>query len=157
MRLSRLATGRVADDTVLLSEDGPAGSGDAGDVSVTRDTPTSLAATVRADGEGYLVVADALQQGWVAEVDGEGADLVDADHAGVAVYVPRGRHDVTLRYAPPGQRAGLAVSAVAAAGLAAAWIWGDRLAARVRRGRRTPIGQPSGPTDQRPSNEVSPP
>jgi Bacterial membrane protein YfhO len=156
-RLRRLATGTVADGTVLLSEDGPAGSGDTGDVTMTRDTPTSLAATVRADGDGYLVVADALQQGWVAEVDGEGADLVDADHAGVAVYVPGGRHEVTLRYAPPGQRAGLAVSAVSAAGLAAAWIWGDRLASRVRRRRRPQVGQPSAPTDQRPSSEVRPP
>jgi hypothetical protein len=156
-RLRRLATGTVADGTVLLSEDGPAGSGDAADVTVTRDTPTSLAATVRADGDGYVVVADALQQGWVAEVDGEGADLVDADHAGVAVYVPGGRHEVTLRYAPPGQRAGLAVSAVSAAGLVAAWIWGDRLASRVRRRRRPRVGQPSAPTDQRPSSEVRPP
>jgi hypothetical protein len=129
-RLHRLSAGDVADDTVLLSEDGPAGSGMTGDVTVTRDTPTGLAATVDAEGDGYLVVADALQQGWVARVDGEGADLVDADHAGVAVHVPAGRHEVTLHYEPPGQRAGVAVSALTAAALAAAWVWGDRLRSR---------------------------
>jgi len=147
-RLSRLATGGVADDTVVLSEAGPAGSGEPGDVAVTRDTPASLAAVVDAQGDGYLVVADALQQGWVAEVDGERADLVDADHAGVAVYVPAGRHEVTLRYAPSGQRAGVAVSAVAAAGLAAAWMRGDRLRLRWGRRRRAPTGQSSVPIDQ---------
>jgi hypothetical protein len=129
-RLDLLASGGVADDTVLLSEDGPAGSGARAEVSIDRDTPTSLGATVDADGDGYVVVADALQHGWVAEVDGERADLVDADHVGVAVHVPEGRHEVTLRYAAPGQRAGLAVSAVAVLGLVAAWVWGDRVLAR---------------------------
>jgi hypothetical protein len=157
IRLRRLAMGGVADDTVVLSEDGPAGSGEAGDVTVTHDTPASLAAAVDAQGDGYLVVADALQQGWVAEVDGEQADVVDADHAGVAVYVPAGQHEVTLRYAPAGQRAGVAVSAVSAAGLVAGWLWGDRLRLRLGRHRRAPVDQPSVLTDQRPSSEVNPP
>jgi hypothetical protein len=156
-RLSRLAAGRVADDTVLLSDDGPAGSGRGGDVTVTRDTPMGMAASVDARGDGYLVVADALQQGWVGEVDGEPADLVDADHAGVAVHVPAGRHEVTLRYAPPGQRAGVAVSAASAAGIAAAWIWGDRLIRRLGRRQRARADQSSVPIDQRPSSEASPP
>jgi uncharacterized membrane protein YfhO len=103
---------------------------------VTRDTPTSMAAAIDAEGDGYVVIADALQQGWVAEVDGKRADLVDADHALVAVYVPAGRHELTLRYDAPGQRAGLAVSAVSVAGLAAAWLWGDRLRTRWRPDRR---------------------
>jgi Bacterial membrane protein YfhO len=156
-RLSRLAAGRVADDTVLLSDDGPAGSGRGGDVTVTRDTPMSLAASVDAQGDGYLVIADALQQGWVGEVDGEPADLVDADHAGVAVHLPAGRHEVTLRYAPPGQRAGVALSAASAVGITAAWIWGDRLLRRLRRRQRARADQSSAPIDQRPSSEVSPP
>ena len=156
-RLSRLAAGRVAEDTVLLSDDGPAGSGRGGEVTVTRDTPMSLAASVDARGDGYLVVADALQQGWVAKVDGEPADLVDADHAGVAVHVPAGHHEVTLRYAPPGQRAGVSVSAASAAGITAAWIWGDRLLRRLRRRQRARADQSSVPIDQRPPSEVSPP
>jgi hypothetical protein len=156
-RLSRLAEGRVADDTVLLSEDEPAGSGSDGDVTVTRDTPMSLEASVDARGDGYLVVADALQQGWVGAVDGDPADVVDADHAGVAVHVPAGRHDVTLRYAPPGQRAGVAVSAASAVGIAAAWVWGDRLLRRPGRRPRARADQSSVPIDQRPSSEVSPP
>jgi uncharacterized membrane protein YfhO len=116
-----------------------------------------MAASVDARGDGYLVVADALQQGWVGEVDGEPADLVDADHAGVAVHVPAGRHEVTLRYAPPGQRAGVAVSAASAAGIAAAWIWGDRLIRRLGRRQRARADQSSVPIDQRPSSEASPP
>jgi hypothetical protein len=156
-RLSRLATGAVADDTVLLIDEGPAGSGADGSVTITRDASSSLAVDVDADGDGYVVVADALQRGWVAEVDGERADLVDADHAGVAVHVPSGRHAVTLRYSPPGQRAGLAISALAAVGLVVAWIWGERLLVRLRQRHidATPQGPPT--IDQPPSSEVSPP
>jgi hypothetical protein len=64
---------------------------------------------------------------------------------------------VAVRYAPPGQRAGVAVSAASAAGIAVAWIWGDRLTRRLGRRRRTPVDQSSASIDQRPSSEVSPP
>jgi hypothetical protein len=156
-RLRLLTTGAVDDDTVLLSEDGPAGSAEEGTVTFTRDTPSGLAFAVDADGDGYLVVADALQQGWVAEVDGERADVVDADHAGVAVHVPAGRHAVTLRYSPPGQRAGLGISATSVVALVVAWLWGERLLVRLRRHRVDLSPHGSASIDQRPSSEVSPP
>lgn len=124
-RLQRLANGTMPADVVLLSDDGPAGSGAPGVVDVRLDAPTSIAVDVTADGDGYLVVADALQHGWRAEVDGEPADLVAADHAGVAVHVPEGTHTVTLRYHAPGQRAGLGISAVTLAGLVAVWSWAE--------------------------------
>jgi uncharacterized membrane protein YfhO len=71
-------------------------------------------------------VADALQSGWRATVDGEAADVLDADHAGVAVLVPEGRHTVTLRYRPSAWRAGLALTATTALALAAATVWDIR-------------------------------
>jgi uncharacterized membrane protein YfhO len=46
-------------------------------------------------------VADALQAGWVATVDGAPAELVAADHGIVAVAVGAGTHHVELRYAAP--------------------------------------------------------
>jgi hypothetical protein len=124
-RLERLAEGTLPADVVLLSDDGPTGSGTAGVVDVRLDTPTSITVDVTAEGDGYLVVADAIQHGWRAEVDGRTADLVAADHAGVAVHVPDGNHTVTLRYRAPGQRAGLAVSAVTLVGLVGVWTWAE--------------------------------
>jgi uncharacterized membrane protein YfhO len=52
------------------------------------------------------VVADAVQSGWHASVDGKPADVVPADHALGAVFVPAGRHVVTLRYQPEAWRLG---------------------------------------------------
>jgi hypothetical protein len=125
-RLDLLASGEVADDVVVLSDEGPPGAGAPADVDVERDAPASIAVAVDAAGDGYLVVADSLQYGWVATVDGEPADLVDADHAGVAVRVPEGRHEVVLRHRPPGQQAGIAISAASVLALAGAWLWSER-------------------------------
>ena len=142
-RLGALAAGTVPDDTVVLSEPDPTGgeetSAAAGaattdvtaDLDVEADTPTAIELAVDADRAGHVVVADALQAGWVATVDGREAPVVDADHAAVAVAVPAGRHQVALHYRPRGQRVGLAISAVTALGLAVAAGWG-----RLRRRHR---------------------
>ena len=89
---------------------------------------------MNAQGAGFLVVADALQSGWTVEVDGRRAELMDADHAGVAVRVPEGRHTVTLHYTPGGWRLGQVLSALTMLGLAGVVIWD------VRRRRRPALG-----------------
>lgn len=137
VRLEQLASGRVPRGTVVLDEAGPEGSGRPARIDVTEDTPSGIAATVEADGDGYLVVADSIRHEWVATVDGEPADLVAADHAGAAVHVPAGRHEVRVAYRPPGQRAGLAVSGVSALALVSACVWD------VRRRRRAAAAEPS--------------
>jgi hypothetical protein len=133
-RLDLLANDHLAHDVVVLSDDGPRGSGAGAVLEIEHDTPTTIAGAVDAAGDGYLVVADSLQHGWVATVDGERAEVVEGEHAGVAVFVPDGRHEVVLSYRPPGQRAGVAVSALSAVALAAAWWWSAR---RFRGSRAT--------------------
>ena len=101
-RLTVLANVRDPGRVVL---DGPApapAEGKPATVTVAGDGPDDMAATVNATGAGYLVVADALQTGWTATVDGKPAPLVDADHAMVAVPVPAGQHTVRLDYTVPG-------------------------------------------------------
>jgi hypothetical protein len=147
-RLEALAAGAVPADTVVLDEpDGAAGAGpaetrnSAATLVTEHDGRVGLDVAVDADRAGHLVVADALQHDWVATVDGEPADLVPADHAGVAVAVPAGHHEVDLRYRPRGQRVGLAVGAVTALALALAAVAG----AGRRVGRRSgPPGPPGG-------------
>lgn len=146
-RLAALAGGTVDDDTVVLSDPAtggddagaPAGGGDGtpASVTVTHDGRTTIAATVDADEPGHVVVADAMQNDWVATIDGESADLVAADHAGVAVAVPEGRHEVELRYRPRGQRAGVAISGVTAVAVLAACFGGP--AARRARASARPL------------------
>src|SRR5690606_22466807 len=134
-RLALLAGGTSPGSTVVLPEPGPAASGEPAAVDVVADAGETVRAVVEADGDGYLVVADAIQRGWRATVDGEPAELRAADHAVVAVAVPEGRHVVELSYAPPGQRTGLGIAAGSAVVLGAI-AFSSRLAAGRRSGSR---------------------
>jgi hypothetical protein len=114
-RLDALTRG-VPAETVVLSKPGPAGSGKPAKIELTEDSGARIAATVHAEGAGYLVVADAmLQPGWSVTVDGHAAALVAADGAMAGVYVPAGAHEVAFSYLAPGQVAGVAISSVTAA------------------------------------------
>lgn len=93
-------------DTVVLDEPGAAADGRPATVRVDEDSGDVIRVAVQAEGAGYLVVADAIQTGWSVEVDGRPGTLVHADHAFVAVAVAAGRHDIVVRYDPPGQTVG---------------------------------------------------
>ncbi len=136
-RVSMLASGTLPDDTVVLSDPGPAGSGQPATVQVSDDGTDSITTDVDAHGAGYLVVADADQVGWQATVDGHRADLVPADEGLVAVNVPAGRHTVTVHYDLPRQTAATAVSGVVALGLLAVPAGEWWLGRRRRRRRRS--------------------
>jgi hypothetical protein len=112
-RLQILKTGGVSPDTVLLDEPGaPAASGRDGHVRVTRDDTDSLAISVDAQGAGYVEIADDMQHGWKAAIDGRPAPLLDADHALVAVATPAGHHEIRVWYHPKGFKGGVLISLV---------------------------------------------
>lgn len=100
-RVQMLAAGQVDGDSVLLSSDGPQAAGQPASVNVDEDGLDTVSATVNANGQGYLVVADADQVGWTAAVDGKKTPLVPADQGVVAVSVPAGTHTVTLTFSAP--------------------------------------------------------
>jgi hypothetical protein len=134
-RLDQLATGALGSDQVLLDAPGPQAAGRPARVGVVTDGLDEIVVDVTAEGAGYLVVADALQTGWAAEVDGAPAELLPAEHAVVAVPVPAGGHRVRLHYAAPQHNAGLWISAVAA--VAALGLAGHECTTRRHRsGRR---------------------
>jgi hypothetical protein len=110
-RIGVLASGAVPDEVVLTGP-GPTGSGEGAGLDVVEDAGDRIEVLVSASGQGYLVVADPLQFGWEATVDGEPAALRPADHGLVAVLVPSGSHRVVLRPDPPGWSVGLALSAI---------------------------------------------
>jgi hypothetical protein len=120
-------------DTVVLSRAGAAGTpvgsdhaGSAGNddtsVTVLSDTPDRLDVAVDATNDGWLVVADSLQVGWTATIDGETTELVDADHGLVALFVPVGEHRVRLEYTPRGRPVTTVVSALGVAVLIALFV-----------------------------------
>jgi hypothetical protein len=105
-RLTILKDG-LPPDEVLLSRSGPLGSGDGAHLQVAEDSGDRIRIIVDAQGDGYVVVADPLQQGWIAALDGRSVVLRAADHGVVAVHVPAGKHEVLLVARPPGWRLGL--------------------------------------------------
>ncbi|UQX87552.1 YfhO family protein [Jatrophihabitans telluris] len=111
-RLAALKAG-LPDGGVILDSAAPAASGSGAKVTVADDAESTLDVDVDAQGSGYLVVADSMQQpGWSASVDGRTVPLVPANNAMVAVDVPAGQHRVVLRYTVPGLRLGTAASAL---------------------------------------------
>jgi hypothetical protein len=141
-RVALLAAGAIDDDQVLLSKDAPPGSGAGAVVEIDEDLNDVIETTVDAEGDGYLVVADADQVGWQATVDGEPAELLAADQGVVAVAVPEGRHTVQLRYVAPYGNAGLWLSLFTVV-LLIGVVVADQLVLR-RRGR---TDQPDSPAN----------
>jgi hypothetical protein len=73
---------------------------------------------VRAAGPGLLVVTEAWDAGWSAEVDGAAAALVRVDQALIGLAIPKGPHRVLLRHRAPGLLAGALLAALGACGVA---------------------------------------
>lgn len=73
---------------------------------------------VESDGPGYLVARDSFARGWTAEVAGREAPVLRANGKHRAVPIPAGRHEVLMRYRPPGLGPGLALTGLSLAAAA---------------------------------------
>ena len=73
--------------------------------------------------DGWIVTSIAAWKGWRAYIDGRRVNTQFANHAFLAVHVPKGRHTVELRYWPGSFVAGRAITLWTAAALAAALTW----------------------------------
>jgi hypothetical protein len=82
---------------------------------------------LRAQGPGWLVIAEGWDRGWRATCDGAALNIVRVNNMTMAVPLPPGAHRVLLHYWPPGLSAGLLMAGVAPFGLAVAF--------RMRRAR----------------------
>lgn len=138
-RVRALADQSLPDSTVVLSapSDHTADPDGTATITLRGDDVNRTVADVDATAGGWVVVADSLQRpGWTATVDGEPTDLVAADDAGAAVWVPAGVHRVQLQYAVPGARTGYLLSGAAVV-LAALTCIAVTVLVRRRRKRRT--------------------
>ncbi len=64
------------------------------------NNPNQWRAEVRADTEGWLVLADTWYPGWQVRLDGDQGELLRANYLFQAVHVPAGQHTVDLIYQP---------------------------------------------------------
>lgn len=105
--------------TVLLEEPLTGGqqvsaaTGSPGEATVTRYEHERATITTEADGGRLLVLTDTHYPGWVATVDGAAAEILRANYAFRAVFVPAGRHEVVFTYRPASVRWGASISAAA--------------------------------------------
>jgi hypothetical protein len=114
-----LKTGGVA------VEGGTAARGVRGRIERMESGPGHVEVVLEADSATVLVVREGWAAAWTAQVDGERAVVRRADGRHQAVPVPGGRSVVRLRYRPSGLIPGLALSLLAAAGLAGL-VWQRR-------------------------------
>jgi hypothetical protein len=118
-RLALLTNGDLDSGEVVLDTRAGESTGASATVEVVEDGTDTVEVTVAAEGAGYLVIADAIRNGWEARVDGAPAELLAADHALAAVPVDAGRHTVRLTYTTPYHGAGTWLSAATGALLCA--------------------------------------
>jgi hypothetical protein len=88
--------------------------------------PAEVAYEIEADGAGLLLVRDSFARGWRARVDGRPTAVLRANGKHRAVAVPGGRHQVVMWYEPPGLRAGLGATGLAAIAAVALLVRGRR-------------------------------
>ncbi len=71
------------------------------------------------DAERLLVLTLPADEGWTATVDGACVETEKALEVLLALRLPPGEHEISLRYTPPGLRVGLALSVLSLAATAA--------------------------------------
>ena len=90
------------------------GSGGAGPIVWELFDPDRRRLRIATSGPALLVISENWFPGWVAEVDGEPADVHRANLTLQAVVIPSaGDHTVTLRFTAPMVRSALRLSMVA--------------------------------------------
>jgi len=118
----------------------------AGKADLARSEPGRL--DVRAEGPGLLVVSEAWDAGWTAEVDGAAAAVHRVNLAQMGVVLDAGIHRVRFAYRPRGLSAALAL--FAAGGLALVLHASRRRVWSARRERvRVPLSRVPGGPEQR--------
>ena len=81
---------------------------------------------VETNASAYLVVRASYAHGWQAAVDGVPAPVMRANGKHRAIAVSAGKHEVVLRYEPPGLLLGKLVSGVAGGFCALLLLFGPR-------------------------------
>jgi hypothetical protein len=84
--------------------------GNTGEVKIQFWREEEIELVVRAERPLLLVLNDSFFPGWLARVDGVGAEIRRANYLSRAVFVPRGEHQVRFLYRPRSFYLGIAIS-----------------------------------------------
>jgi hypothetical protein len=86
--------------SIPLADPNLPGTGNTGDVSITRYEGNHVSATVSARSNALLVLGEKYFRGWKATVDGKAADIHPVNHILRGVYLTRGDHSVEFLFDP---------------------------------------------------------
>jgi membrane protein YfhO len=92
--IADFAAWSVVEDKIVGSE--PNGPG----VAQITSSGSHLRVRAQMSGPGWVVVSNSFWKGWTAWERGRRVPLRFADHAFMAMYLPRGNHEIELRYRP---------------------------------------------------------
>jgi len=84
-----------------------------GQVHIAEESPNELLIRIRSDASGWVVLSDIWYPGWQASLDGNPAQILQANFLFRAVKVPQGIHFVRLVYRPFEFYFGVVISLVA--------------------------------------------
>ncbi len=82
-------------------------------------TSSGLTAEIELSKENIVFFSASVNDGWSAFVDGKPCEIHNVNNGMIGVRVPAGKHSIELRYTVNGLTAGIVISAVSAAALAA--------------------------------------
>jgi hypothetical protein len=111
----------IREEAIVADDAAPAHAGPAtGAAVVTHDDARGIEVSAMTDRRGLLVLTEVLYPGWRVWVDGRPATPVYTDYVLRGVWIEAGTHTVTWKYEPVSYRAGLFLSLLGLATLAAA-------------------------------------
>jgi hypothetical protein len=108
------------------------------EVALTGRSTDNVVIHARMSCTGMVVLSDVFFPGWHAEVDGHATPIYEVNEAMRGVIVPRGDHNITMRYRPASALAGGLLSLL---GVTGAVLWGRLSAFRRLSAGRTRIPQ----------------
>ena len=100
---------------------------------ITGESPGRVIIETQATVSGWLLLSDVWYPGWIATVDGQIAEVLQADYLFRAVSLDAGVHQVVFRYNPLSFRLGFWVSLIAWVGLIGWYtypVWSSKILRR---------------------------
>ena len=89
-----------------------------GSVTVRRNGFAVYEMEAKMELDGWVVVSDSRWPGWRAYIDGKRVETLDANHAFIGIFVPKGNHRIRLMYRPEAFTRGRNVTMVTLAAIA---------------------------------------
>ncbi len=110
-----LLRGPQSELTAKAIESQPAS--DSRHIGIRQDDGQILRITTESDKDELLVISDQNYPGWQATLDAKPVSIGEANIFARTIFLPAGKHELSMRFAPPSVTIGFAVAAAAAISL----------------------------------------